>query len=411
MKDRKKASYLDYLDIIIKWRRAIVRNIVIITVFAVIISLVLTPKYTATATILPPNPEQSAMLGLLAGALPGGLASISGMSSFLPGFATPSDLYAAILRSGSIKGEIIRKYDLKTEFKNKRMSDTYEYLEQITQIAVTPEGIIRVSVTYKNKQLATDIANSYFEELDKFNTETAMTLGKKFRIFVENRLKENIDSLEEAEEKLRNFQEVNRTVALDTEIQAAIETIALLKSQIISLEVQKGAWSAAGRSDNPFIANIDRELRALRRQLADIERGSKKQVEQGFGAGFAVPFTKLPKVALEYARLMRDVKVQEAIYELLTQQYEQAKIMELKDTPTIQILDKARPPDRRSFPRRSVIVILVFIAAIAVNILLVLSIEYVKEEKKNEKSAIHRFTRIYGILKSDLNDLIRKVKR
>lgn len=411
MKDRKKVSFLDYLEVIVKRRRFIVRNVFIITVIAIVISLVLTPKYTSTATILPPNPEQSAMLGLLAGALPGGLASISGMSSFLPGFATPSDLYAAILKSGTIKEEIIRKYDLKTEFKNKRMSDTYDQLEQITQIAVTPEGIIKVSVTYKNKQLATDIANSYFEELDKFNTETTMTLGKKFRMFVENRLEENIDSLEEAEDNLRNFQEKNRTVALDVEIQAAIETIALLKSQIISLEVQKGAWSAAGRLDNPFLSNIDRELRALRRQLAEIERGSKKQEDQGFGVGFSVPFTKLPAVALEYARLLRDVKVQEAIYELLTQQYEQAKIMELKDTPTIQMLDEAKPPDRRSFPRRSIIVILAFFAAIAVNILLVFSIEHINEEKKNEKSNISRFSRIYTILKNDLNNLLRKIKR
>lgn len=411
MKDRKKVSFLDYLEVIVKWRRFIVRNVMIITVIAIIVSLVLTPKYTSTATILPPNPEQSAMLGLLAGALPGGLASISGMSSFLPGFATPSDLYAAILKSGTIKGEIIRKYDLKTEFKCRKMSDTYDRLEQITQIAVTPEGIIKVSVTYKNKQLATDIANSYFEELDKFNTETTMTLGKKFRIFVENRLAENIDSLGQAEENFRKFQEKNRTVALDIEIQAAIATIAQLKSQIIALEVQKGAWSAAGRVDNPFLSNINQKLRALRRQLTEIERGSKEQDDKGFGAGFSVPFTQLPSVALEYARLLRDVKVQEAIYELLTQQYEQAKIMELKDTPTIQMLDEAKPPDRRSFPRRSVIVLLVFFAAIAVNILLVFSIEHINEEKKNEKSNISRFSRIYTILKNDLNNLLRKIKR
>jgi tyrosine-protein kinase Etk/Wzc len=411
MKDRKKMSFIDYLEVIIKWRRPIIRNILIITVIAIIISLVLTPKFTATATILPPNPEQSAMLGLLAGALPGGLASISGMSSFLPGFATPSDLYAAIMKSGTIRGAIIQKYDLKKEFKCKRMSDTYDRLEEITQISVTPEGIIKVSVTYKNKQLATDIANSYFEELDKFNTETAMTLGKKFRIFVENRLAENIDSLAKAEEDLRNFQEKNRTVALDVEIQAAIQTIAQLKSQIIALEVQKGAWSASGRSDNPFLSNIERELQALRRQLAKIESGSKIQEKQGFGAGFSVPFTNLPLVSLEYARLLRDVKVQEAIYELLTQQYEQAKIMELKDTPTIQMLDQAKPPDRRSFPRRSVIVVLAFLAAIAVNILAVFTIEYINQEKKNEAGNISRFYRIYVIIKNDLKNLLRKIKR
>lgn len=411
MKAEKTASLLDYIEIIVKWRKLIIRNVIIITIAAVIISLLLTKRYTATATILPPNPEQNAMLGLITGGIPTGLSSITGLGSLLPGLATPSDLYAAIMKSGRIKSTIIKKYDLKKEFKVKTMADTYNALDGITQIEISLEGIISVSVTYKDKFLAADIANAYVEELDNFNTETAMTVGKKYRIFVEKRLKENINALTQAEEALRNFQEEHRTVALEEEIVSAITTIAELKSQIILLEVKKGALSSSSRLNNPYLYNINKEIREFKKQLSKIEFGDKVKNKKEFGVGFSVPFSELPEVFLAYIRLRRDAKVQEVIYELLTQQYEQAKIIELKDTPTIQFLDHASPPERKSFPKRSIIVILTFFASIAINILVVFSIEYIKEEKKKEKSNVKRLLTFYVCIKKDLAKLIQPFRR
>lgn len=355
MKDKQSPSFVDYLTVLVKWRRFITKAVLIIIVVAVVVSLIIPSQFTATATILPPNPQQEAMMGLLATSLATGVGGLTGIGSLLPGATTPSDLYAAILSSRQVLDNIIKKYDLKIVFRCNTMDETYRALNEISNITVTPEGIVSVSVTWYDKHLAADIANSYIEELNRFNTETAMTTGKKYRIFVEGRLKANMDTLEQAENALRTFQEVNKTVALDEELQVAIATIAQLKSQIIMYEVQKGAWSAPGGRNSPFASNIDRELRELKKQLAKIEFGKKGSSEE-FGAGFSVPLARMPEVALEYARLLRDVKVQEAIYELLTQQYEQARIMELKDTPTVQFLDKASPPEKRSIPVRSRIV-------------------------------------------------------
>ena len=411
MKKQKTASLIDYLEIIVKWRKFIVRNVLIVTIAAVIISFLLIQQFTATATMLPPSQEQNMMLSFMASGLPGGISNIPGISSILPGLASPSDLYAAILKSGRIRSKIVKKYDLKKVFNTKTMYDTYNILDEITKIEVSPEGIISVSVTYKDKHLAADIANAYTEELDKFNTETAMTAGKKYRIFIEKRLKETEDDLANTEEELKSFQEKHKTIALEIEIQSAIQTIAELKSQIILLEVKKGALTASSQFDNPYLYNINKELRELKKQLKKIEFGSKEKSKDEFGAGFSVPFSELPEVSLEYVRLLRDVKVQEAIYELLTQQYEQAKIMELKDTPTVQILDRASPPEKKSFPKRSIIVILVFIASIAVNILVVFSIEYVKEEQKYEKSGVSRILYLLRFIKNDFNKLKTKLKR
>lgn len=404
----KQITITNYFGVLIKWRKFIIRNSFAVTVIAIIISLLIQKQYTATATVLPPNPEQEAMFGLMfgmSGGITSSMSSLAKLGGIVPGVTTPSDLYAAIMKSSRIKNKLIEKYGLKNEFKAKTISDAQKALSELTKIEITPEGIISVSVTYKNKQLATDIANSYVEELDRFNTETAMTSGKKYRIFIEQRLKETEKDLATAEEELRSFQEKHKTVALDVEIESAIQTIAELKSQVLLLEVQKGALSSSSQLTNPYLSNISRELRELKKQLSKIEQGSSKQNKNGFGVGFSVPFTELPEVMLEYARLLRNLKVQEAVYELLTQQYEQAKIMELKDTPTVQFLDEAGVPEKKSRPKRALIVAFALVLSLCANVLIVFTMEYFIDVKKN--AGKHKFVIELGTLLS--ND-IRKLR-
>ncbi len=376
------SALLSYISILLKRRKFIIKFIGIVTIIGIVTSFVLIQQFTATATILPPNTQQDAMFGLLSTGILGSMTTLGRLGNILPGTSTPSDLFAAVMQSDRIKDEIINKFNLMKEFKCKTMTDARKELKSITKITVNNEGIVSVSVTYKNKYLAANIANAYIEELDKFNTQTAMTVGKKYRIFIERRLKENIDSLANAEEALRKFQEKHRTVALDIEIENAIATIAKLKSEIILREVQKGTIASENGINNPFVANIDRELRELKRQLARIEFGTQDTTRKEFGAGFSMPFAKLPELSLEYARLLRELKVQEAIYELLTQQYEQAKIMEAKDTPSVQFLDRASPPEKKSFPRRGKIIMLFFAISLLLSIFLSFLLEYIQQLRK-----------------------------
>jgi tyrosine-protein kinase Etk/Wzc len=410
MKQEKSSSFIDYLTVVFKWRRFIIRIFLIITIAAVVISLILPLQYTATTTILPPNPQQEAMFGLMGMNITSNIGGVSGLASMLPGATSMSDLFAAILQSGTIAGRIIKKYDLQSVFKAKTMDDAHKMLLGITKFRVAPEGIIAVSVTWYDKNLAADIANSYIEELDKFNTETAMTTGKRYRIFIEKRLEESTNDMAEAEEALRQFQEKHRTVALEEEIISAIKTIAELKSQIILLEVKKGALSSSSQYNNPYLYDINRELNELKKQLNKIEFGTSDTTKKEFGAGFSVPFVKLPEVAVEYARLFRDVEVQAAIYELLTQQYEQAKIMEVKDTPTIQILDRASPPEKKSMPKRSRIVILAAFFSIIFGISISFFLEWY-EQLKDRPNEYAKVADIRTKLKTDIHTLKSKLIR
>ena len=405
---KTKNTLLDYMHIVINRRVFLLKFMSIALMIVFTYTFLAKPKYTATATILPPNPQQEMFFNML-GSISPELTAISRMGGMFPGTSNTSDFIAEIMKSSRVAGIIINQYDLVKILKAKYMIDAYKSLMRITQITISPEGIIAVSVTHENKELATSIANSFVEEVDRFVTQTAMTTGKKYRIFVEQRLKETADTLAQAEDALRAFQENNRIVALDAELEAAIETIAQLKSQIILYEVQKSAWAAAGQTTNPYLANINRELAALKSQLSRIEFGDNIARGKEFGAGFAVPFAKLPHVTLEYARLLRDLKIQAAIYELLTQQYEQAKIMELKDTPTLQVLDHAYPPEKKSWPNRGRMLIVTFILSAVCGIGLVFIFEYLEHSRTQKSDSYRQITKIWQIFKSDLSLLRNKL--
>ncbi|MGB3479789.1 MAG: GNVR domain-containing protein [bacterium] len=417
MKKEKLISPFELVAILIRRRYLFIKTFIMTVIFAVVVSLLLRNQYTAKASILPPNLQQDAFLNMFSPGTYSTYGGLTGLGGMLPGTTSPSDLFAAILASGKITGNIINEFNLLEVFKCKKASEAAKTLKEITKIGVTPEGIVSVSVTWYDKYLAADLANAYIEELNKFNTETAMTTGKKYRLFIEERVKSVSDSLLRAEEAFRDFQEKHKTVALDIEVQSIIETVAKLKSQMILLEVKKGALGSTSQANNPYVYKINNEIRELRKQLAKIEKGEKITTEGNFGAGFSVPLAEVPEVSLEYARLLRDVKVQEAIYELLNQQYEQAKIMELKDTPTVQILDKASPPDKKSSPKRSRIVILAGVLSIIISIvasILLESFDRFKNYDENYVKWVKIFTKLkndYITMKKNILDILKNQKK
>lgn len=407
---KRTSSFLDALTVILKWRKNVIATLLLVVMISIILSVMAAVQYTATTTVLPPSSQQEGFLGLMGASIAGNLGGFSGLSSMLPGTSTTSDLFAAILESGTIRGRVIQMLDLKKVFKTKTNYDTQKMLAEITTIRVSPEGIISVSVTWVDRKLAADIANTYVSELDKFNTETAMTTGKKYRMFIEERLTATIDTLMHAENAFKAFQEKYHTIALDVEIEKAIATIADIRSQIILLEVKKGVIASASQYNNPQLYKINKELRELKKQLESIEMGGAQLDTTAFGVGFSIPFAQLPEISLKYLRLYRDVKVQETVYELLTQQYEQAKIMEAKDTPTVQVLDKASPPERKSIPKRKQITILATFFGIISGICVAFFMEWYEHLKGQQQNYL-KLMNIKKQLQSDVQRILTYTKK
>lgn len=371
----KDVNIRDYFRVIVKWRRLIVFNTVAITMLTVVVSLVLPKKFTASTILLPPV-EQPEILGI-GSLLGGGLGAVASMAG-LPGMATASDVFAKILKSRRVMEGVVKKCNLMDEYGAESMEEAVRSLSGATSVEVFPEGLIAISVDARTPVLASDIANSYVDGLDRFNMEANMTRGKRNRIFIEDRLVSVKMDLKAAEESLKLFQQKHKTVFLEEEVKAAIEAAGNLKAEIIAREVQLGILRDYATEENPQVRGLKVEIAQLNRRLREIEYGSKsKGSDSKFGAGFSVPFSKLPAVGLELGRLMREAKIQEVVFELLTQQYEQAKIAEARDTPTVQVMDRAVPPERRSFPQRRKLVMVGFVFSVFVGVGLAFFLEYV----------------------------------
>ncbi len=369
-------SIRDYIAVIVKWRNVVIFNVITITLLAIVVSLVLPKRYTSTGRLFPP---------LLSGETMGTTqitSMLSGMGLPLGMGATPSDLFAALLESRTICDGVIEECGLKQYYNEKTMVETREHLIKQTEIEVSPEGIIAISVTDKDPKMAAKITKSYISTLDNLNRETSMTVGKRNRVFLEERLQDVEQELKASEDSLKEFQERYHIVSLSDELQKAVAILSTLLAQKINKEVELGMIRMYATEENPEVVRINRELSLIEDQIEDL--GYEPDKAQ-FGIGFSVPFENLPKTSLQLARFMRDVEVRQTVFTLLTEQYEKAKLQELRDTPTVEILDEPEPPEKRSFPRRKRIVAVALILSIFVGIGLAFFSEYTEKIKDREE--------------------------
>ncbi len=367
-----------YLLVILRWRRLILLNTLAVTVLAIVVSLILPKSYTGVARLLPPAGDED-IFGLsgtgLLGSSPAGrlgrLARLSAMSSE----GTPSDIMVGILGSRTIMDRVAAECSIAYYYRIKpsRTEAVRRQLAGMSKFRVGDEGIVTIVTTAKTPHLAAKIANTYVAQLDSFLRNSNMSRGHVMRVFLERRLAEVDSTLRVAQESLRVYQERTRMVSVDDETKAAIDAYAELKSKAYLKQAELEAVSDAASEDNPFVVSLRRELDAYQEQLRRLERGA---AGGGFGVGFAVAFERLPAAAAEFARRYRDYRIQEEAYAMLCQQYEYAKVLEARDAPTLTVLDYAVPPQRKTAPKRMIIVGLAFLFSLTAGMGLALLVEY-----------------------------------
>lgn len=363
-----------YLTVVLKWRRLIFWNTVVLTALAVVVSFILPPRYTATAQLLPPSDEGDifGITSLLGG---GAGSSLSKLKAGLTGSSTSSDLMIGILGSRTVMQHVAERCSIAQYYRMRKPSPekSVRQLKDMTKFAASDEGIVRIAVEAKTRGLAAQVANAYVAELDSFLRSSNISRGHNMRVFIEKRLRQLDISLAAASESLKAFQETNKVASVDDETKAAIDAYAKLKSELSLQEAEYAAARSGASDENPYVDNLRRQISASRDELRKLERGGGAN---GFGVGFGVSFERLPVVAAQFARKYLDFKIQQEAYATLYQQYEYARVLEARDAPTLTVLDYAVPPERRSFPRRMVIVGAVFIFSLVVGLAFVFIAEY-----------------------------------
>jgi uncharacterized protein involved in exopolysaccharide biosynthesis len=390
-----ETNYLTILTALIKRRHFICWATIGFTLFSLIISILIKPKYQAVATLMPPVSQSTNIMSLM---MKGNLMTDPeiGGTGFMPGMITPSDIFAYMLRSGPVAEVVINECNLIEHYKKKKIYSKNKEkalyiigkkLKNSTKIKVTEERFIIISTEDRDKIKAAEIANKHGEALDRIYSKMTMTQGGKMREFIEKRVTQEESLLKAFEDSLKVFQQRYKTVSIDDEVKAVIEMSAQLEAKIIAQQIELDAMLSYSHIENPQIKVLKNQIEQSKNELNNLLTGNK-------GKTLFIPFAKAPEIGTRLGQLLRDVKIHQEVYSLLIQQLEQAKILEAKDTPKVQFLERANPPYKKSWPKRSIITVFGFISGLVTSVFIVLSqyftTQYYYKENKTQLDNLFR---------------------
>ncbi|HLQ67218.1 MAG TPA: GNVR domain-containing protein [Candidatus Limnocylindrales bacterium] len=325
----------DLADVLRRRRRFLALNVAATTVAAVVLALVLPKWYEARTVLLPPMEDD--LGGTAVSQL---MPRLGGFR--IPGAPTLADVFVAVLKSRTVADRLVRRFDLVHRYGASDADRAVKKLGGHVKFRVGDEGTIAILAEDRDPKIAAAMANAYVDELDRFNKEARTTSAQRTRAFIEQRLEVAKRDLAAAEELLRDYQQRRRLPALSPSDRSDAEMGAQLMAQKIALEMKLQVLRQSLAEDSEEVRRVREELAAVERQVGG-----------------------LPRAGLDIARLWRDVKVQEQVFELLTSQLEEARIRETRDTPTVQVLDHAEPPLHKARPKRSLVVIAGFLIGLA----------------------------------------------
>lgn len=337
-------NLLGYLEVIARRWRMIARITAVAFIVSLVVAFQFPETYSSTALILPPQ-QDAGMMGMMS-AMTGGVSSLAGD---LLGKGTSADLYVGILNSSAVKDAIIDRFELMEVYQQRFRIDAQNVLGSKANIASgKKDGIISITVEDKDPKRAADLANAFVEELGKLTVKLNITGAGQNRGYLEKRLAKAKTDLAGAEEALKLFQSKNKALDVPEQAKASIQSVAQLKAQLAAQEVQLASMRRRFTDSGQDVKDLKTSVVTLRAQLGQVE---------GEGRGSTIlSVGSVPQLGQEYVRLMRELKVQEAIFELLTKQYEMARMSEAKDVDGMQIIQQATVSDKKSKPKRSLIV-------------------------------------------------------
>ena len=353
--ETRQPIWFSYLQVLFRWRKFYIISVLGVGIVAAIVSLILPKSYQSIATILPPL-QSSGIEALIP-------EEIKGFFGGFTGENTEANVYLAILKSRSIREKMIEHFELDKVYGITKSSPIENLLDALDKnIKIEFDGInpLKISIIDRNPERVAAMANFMTEELDKMYQEINNRRAFYNRQFLEKRVSETRATLAAYEDSLKSFQEVHQAISLPDQAKAAIEVIADLVARMMALDVQIQVLKASVQPDYPQLRMMIEERKGIENQIAKLSKTSSEEPSS------AVPlpsFNKLPELGMLYLRLYREVEIQSKLLEFLIPQYEQARIQEVRDTPTVTVLDQGRIPTKRIKPQRKILVLISIILA------------------------------------------------
>ena len=364
---------VDRLRLLWEHRRFLFRMAALGLAAATVIAFLIPARYESTTRLMPPDDQSGsafAMAAALSGRLPGGLGAIAGD---VLGIKSSGALFTGILVSRTVQDSLITKFDLLNVYGTKRWYSARRRLAENTGISEDRKnGILTITVTDHDPHRAAAMAAEYVSQLNEVVNQLSTSSARRERVFLEDRLQQVKQDLETAEKEFGDFASKNTAVDIKEQAKAMVGAAATLQGEIIASQAQLEGLKQIYTENNVRVRSLRAHIAELQTQLTKL--GGKyetpgaagdKSADENKDDSLYPSIRKLPVLGEAFADLYRRTRVQEAVFETLTQQYELAKVAEAKETPSVKVLDPADIAERKSFPPRLLIMFLGLFLAFA----------------------------------------------
>lgn len=363
--DKAQFSLLPYLQLFWERRRFLFRAALCAGVASALIAVLIPSRYHATTRLMPPDSQSVSSLGILAALSGGGvsgktgLSSLTGLAGDLMGMKSSGALFVGIIRSETVQDRLIEQFNLrKGRFGTSKIEDARLYLIEHTDVSEDRKsGIISIGVTDRDPRRSAEMARAYINELDRLVAQVSTSSARRERIFLEERLKTVKAELDSTAKNFSNFASKNTAIDIPAQGKAMVEAAATLQGRLIAAQAELSGLQQIYTNNNVRVRAAAARVSELQQKLNELGGGDSQGNTKEAGSIYP-SIRKLPILGVTYADLYLQTKIQATVFELLTQQYELAKVQEAKEIPSVKVLDAAVIPTKKSFPPRVLITLL-----------------------------------------------------
>ncbi len=382
-------NFYEFLTVTIKYRWFLFCFILIITGASILYAFTATKWYKSTTSVLPAEKTDF-------------LSAITGVSSLIKNFSpakglsaltgpTETDKYIAILKSSRVIDDVIKTFKLKKvyDLQDAYSEKLYKRFMSNLEIEIQDEGNLTVSVYDENPQRAAKIANFMISKLNEISTQLSSSNAQSNRVFIEKRYTQNRKDIEVLEDQMKDFQKKYGVTAVPEQIEATLKSMSEVYVELYKKEIEYAVLSQSAGVDHPFTIKSKIEVEQLNKKISDLNRGVDKSQQD---VNILIPMKLAPDLANKYLKIYQELKIQYSILEFVTPLYEQAKIEEVRNTPTVLVLDNAVPADHKAKPKAMIYAAVSFTASIIFGFIIIFLIELMKKMKLVEPTKYQYIT-------------------
>lgn len=337
-------------------------------VLALLIAFLIPSRYASTTRLMPPDPPAGQGMAMLAGIVGKMGSTIGSLGGDLLGMNTSADLFAGVLESRTVQNDLITKFDLRKVYGTKRWIDARKELSRQTDVSIDRKsGILTIQVTDHDPKRAAALTQEYVAQLNNVVTQLNTSSAHRERVFLEERLAQVKNELEGAEKDFSQFASKNATIDIKEQGKAMVEAAAILEGQLIAAKTELEGLRQLYTDQNIRVKTMQARVAELQRELMKMGgRAESNSTDSSNDDQLYPSIRKLPLLGVTYADLYRRTKVEETVFETLTQQYEIAKVQEAKEVPSVKVLDPPEVPEKKVFPPRILLSLVGALLALAI---------------------------------------------